>query len=81
MMMILNPQNPSPAKNDLSSQCAAVMCFLLQVLIHKAVHALHTDLFQAFRVAIWFSVTPAVCDLHFHFGRRLLFKQCRKVMV
>lgn len=43
---ILSPQNPSSDNNDLSSRCAAVMCFVLQVLILQAFHALHPDLFQ-----------------------------------
>lgn len=43
---ILSPQNPSSDNNDLGSRCAAVMCFVLQVLILQAFHALHPDLSQ-----------------------------------
>lgn len=50
--MILNPQNPLSDKNDHSSRCAAAMCFVLQVLILKAVHVLYTDLFQTIRAAL-----------------------------
>lgn len=41
------PQNPSFDNNDLSSRCAAVLCFVLQVLILQAFHTLHPALSQA----------------------------------